>query len=112
MIRTRMAAACALLALAGCTAQTQTVVVNIDAVSQLVPLTELSKTELASTDASVQTSADNAAKTASKLKLLQTWIPLVLAFGGAVALLFGLRRRSGEPGSPAVATDSRELASV
>jgi hypothetical protein len=94
------------------TAQTQTVVVNIDAGNQLVPLTTLSKTELASTDESVQASADNAAKAASKLKLLQTWIPLVLAFSGAVVLLFGLRRRSDEPGSPAVATDTRDLASV
>ena len=88
---------------------------DIDAGSQLVPLTTLSKTELASTDESVQASADNAAKAASKLKLLQTWIPLVLAFSGAVVLMFGLRRRSdepGSPGSPAVATDTRDLASV
>jgi DUF3068 family protein len=94
------------------TAQTQTVVVNIDAGSQLVPLTALSKTTLASTDQSVQTSADNAAKTASKLKLLQSWIPLVLSVGGALALVFGLLRRKDEPAAPAGATQERELASV
>ena len=95
------------------TAQTQTVVVNIDAGSQLVPLTTLSKTQLASTDDSVQTSADNAAKTASKLTLIQNRIPLVLTVLGALLLLVGLlRRRPVEGGSTEIASEPREPAKV
>ena len=77
------------------TAQAQTVTANIQAGSQLVPMMDLSRTELASTPQSIASAAVSLDDASGTLALIDTWIPLALAFVGAVLIgLSGIRRRS------------------
>jgi hypothetical protein len=73
--------------------QDQTTVLNLKSGSTIIPLLDLSQVQVATSEASIQSTATNLAKSERQLDIMALWVPLGSALLGLILIITGIVRR-------------------